>query len=67
MGEPINTGYLVVFGIILLVVFLVLLWEQITGVKFVRLSALAFAGAVKLYSPLVGNAMAGIFKTVIWF
>jgi len=67
MGEPINVGYVVLIGLFLFSVFLFLLWGQITNVKFVRLSALAIANFVKLFSPLIGGALESIFKTIIWF
>jgi len=55
-------GFLIVLGILLF-----LLWEQITNVKPVRMTALAIAGVIKLFSPLVGGVFEKIVKTLIWF
>ncbi|NIM47472.1 MAG: hypothetical protein GTN40_04940 [Candidatus Aenigmarchaeota archaeon] len=67
MAMPISAAYAILIGAIILGLLIVLLWEQITSIKFVRTALVALANFIKLFSQLIGGAIESFIKTFIWF
>ncbi len=68
--EPINSTYVLIGFLILLVIVIFILWEMIYSVKEVRMAALVIVKIIEASSTigaLIGPALEGLVKTFIWF
>ena len=67
MAEPQRSVLGIVAAAIIFVVVLIILFELIYSVKFVRTAGLVFAALIKTKVPLIGMALEAVIKTFIWF
>lgn len=68
--EPINSTYVLIGFLILLVIVVFILLEDIYSVKEVRMAALVIVKIIERSSTigaLIGPALEGLVKTFIWF
>ena len=64
--ETVKAVLLIVGGLIIIGVLILIVLDQVYGVRFVRTAAKGVAAIIKIHAPLVGDVMDKLVDTIIW-